>query len=157
MKNVQIDFHACEHFSFTFVHKSPNHSVIVPQFFTIAIIPVIATATPAIIPIIGNNGTLNVFTAKATAAIVGATAVNTAINAPSITAKFCTGSGSFAKKSPTVFNPEAIGGMISFASLISCSPNGIRLCCNCLMLASNICESVVELSNIFFAASLTSL
>ena len=82
--------------------------------------------------------------------------VKAAITAPNITAKFCTGSGSFPKKSPTVFNPDAIGGIISFASLISCSPSGIRLCCSCLMLASNVCESVVDWSNMFSAEPATS-
>ena len=110
-----------------------------------AIIAVIAAATPAMIPMIGPSvATPNILTMFITANMAGAKVVKAAITAPSITTKFCTGSGNFPKNSPIVFIPEAIGGMILFARFISASPRGTRLCSSCLMLASNVCESVVD-------------
>ena len=122
-----------------------------------AIIAVIAAATPAMIPIIGPNvATPKILTIFITANMAGARVVKAAITAPSITTKFCTGSGNFPKNSPIVFIPEAIGGMILFARFISASPSGTRLCSSCLMLASNVWESVVDWSNIFSADPATS-
>ena len=138
VKNEQIEDHISDPFSFKFSQVFCSHSDIEAQFFTTAIIPAIAAATPAMIAMIGSNGTSNAVTANATAAIAGASAENVAISTPRITTKFCTGSGIFPKYSPACFSPAAIGGMISFASFIMASPSGTRLCSNSLMLAVNV-------------------
>ena len=75
-------------------HKFPNHSVMAPQFWIMAIIPAIAAATAAITAMIGRREIFNAPTETAKAAMTGVSAVKAASRTPRMMIKFCTDPGS---------------------------------------------------------------
>src|SRR5699024_508042 len=110
VKKTTTPFHNSISFWETACHKLPNHSVIAPQFFTMAMIPAMAAATPAIIPITGSREIFSAPKETARAAITGVSAVNATNNAPSMMTKFCIGSGSIPNTSLTAVIMETRGG-----------------------------------------------
>ena len=151
MKKTTSPFHNSISFWNTDCHKFPNHSVIAPQFFTIAIIPAMAAATPAIIPITGSREMFSAPKETARAAITGVNAVNATSKAPRITTKFCTGSGSMPNTSLTAVIMATNGGSTTLASSTIFSPKGTSACCNFLVLASISCIGVCVWLNKFCA------
>ena len=128
-------------------HRFPNHSVMAPQFWMMAIIPAMAAATAAITAMIGRREIFNAPTDTAKAAITGVNAVKAASKAPRMTIKFCTGPGSCANHPLTVWITLTSGGRIVLAISASFSPRGTRDCCSFRVLDSISCMGVVVASN----------
>lgn len=112
----------------TVCHRFPNHSVIAPQFCTMAMIPAMAAATAAITAMIGRSEMLSAPKDTARAAMTGARAVNAAISAPRMIMKFCTGPGRLENHSLTVVIAATRGGRMVLASSMIFSPSGARDC-----------------------------
>ena len=125
--------------------------MIAPQFFTMAMIPAMAAATPAIIPITGSREMFSAPKETAKAAITGVSAVNATNNAPRMMTKFCTGSGSMPNTSLTAVIMATRGGSTMLASSTIFSPRGTSACCSFLVLASISCIGVCVWLNRFWA------
>ena len=142
-------------FADTVSQSWPNHSVIAPQFFTMAMIAAMAAATPAMMPITGSSEILSAPKATESAAIIGVRAVKATSSAPRITTKFCTGSGSMPKIPLTVSMTATRGGSTTLASSTIFSPSGISACWSFLVLASISCMGVPVWLNRFCAEPAT--
>ena len=120
-----------------------------------AMIPAMAAATAAIMPMIGSREIFSAPTATDMAAMTGVSVVKATRSAPKIRTKFCTGPGSFSNQPLMAETTATKGGRIAFASSASFSPRGTSACCNFLVLASISCMGVVVASNIPCAEPLT--
>ena len=151
VKKTTSPFHNSISFWDTVCHKFPNHSVIAPQFFTMAMIPAIAAATPAMIPITGSREMFSAPKDTAKAAITGVNAVNATSNAPRMMTKFCTGSGSIPNTSLTAVIMATRGGRTTLANSTIFSPRGTSACCSFRVFASISCIGVWVWLNRFSA------
>ena len=127
--------------------RLPNHSVIAPQFWIMAIIPAMAAATAAITAMIGRREMFSAPTDTAKAAMTGVSAVKAASRTPRIMIKFCTGPGSCWNQLLTVWITATSGGRMVLAISASFSPRGTRDCCSFRVLDSISCIGVVVASN----------
>lgn len=100
----------------TVFHRFPNHSVMAPQFWMMAMIPAMAAATAAMMPMMGSMEIFNAPIATEMAAITGVSAVNAARSAPRMMTKFCTGPGRRSNHPPMAVITETRDGRMALAS-----------------------------------------
>ena len=128
------------------------HSMMAPQFLTTATTRAIPAAMAATGPSTGSSAALKSPTAVTIPATSGASTTKAAANAPSTTAKSCTGWGKLPNHWATLARPSATGVSTVLASSIRVSPNGSSAACTLRRLDSICCAGVVVWSNIPCAA-----